>query len=526
MASARIAPRIAQGLALLTGISCGGSCPRAVPQVSPAAADLMRKVEVETKAGEIFQVLALPAPPESQCAFAVIHGAEITRLAELGGGGGKIVFASHHDTPESVFVMNEDGSELASVGGTDVRRAWPDWSPDGELIAFERGEGDGTQICVMRADGSDQRQITRDPVHNGKPAWSPDGAKIAFYSGRTGTHDVYVMNSDGTDVRPVIGSPESDEDDPDWSPDGNRIAFRSTYDGNGEIYVVNADGSNPVNLTRHPANDYDPVWSPDGTKIAFMTVRDGNFDIYVMNADGSEPTKLTDYRGWDARPAWSPDGTQIVFDSDRGGQWDIYVMNADGSDVRRLTNDRYEDHCAAWCAGGQAVKRCFIGPEGGDDGWDPALGLSRPVAVVSANGDGLASVASVELPPANRATLTCEPLGNIGPGLAGLRIGGQGLTGVVEDLARGLFPRTWQFPDTPATAAAFVFLSAETGRIVSVVASPGQSDARPEFAEGRVVLRGAFIAAYNASDPEINLISEQATEVAIDAATGAVTLVR
>ncbi|MBI1927230.1 sigma-70 family RNA polymerase sigma factor [Candidatus Poribacteria bacterium] len=85
-----------------------------------------------------------------------------------------------------------------------------------------------------------------------------------------------------------------------------KIAFTSNRDGNWEVYVMDADGKNPINLTKHPAQDTNHSWSPDGQKIAFASERDGNFEIYVMNADGSNPVNLTKNPAGDASPSWSP----------------------------------------------------------------------------------------------------------------------------------------------------------------------------------------------------------------------------
>ena len=76
--------------------------------------------------------------------------------------------------------------------------------------------------------------------------------------------------------------------------------------------------------------------APAMGKIAFTSARDGNREIYLMNPDGSDPVNLTRHRADDLDPAWSPTGAQLLFTSDRVRVRDLYVMDADGAHVRRV----------------------------------------------------------------------------------------------------------------------------------------------------------------------------------------------
>jgi Tol biopolymer transport system component len=196
--------------------------------------------------------------------------------------GATIAFASDRDgDPNEIYVMDADGSNQVRVTDNPGIDEYPTWSPDGNRIAFHctmggvnpNGAGD-FEICVISRDGSGLHRLTDTPGENTQPDWSPDGEWIAFESNRLGwpslptatpagydsetfgDEDVWVMRSDGSQQRNLTSNPLEDDSFPAWSPDGAWIVF-SRY---GQLHIVARDDVESQPLTNSPGIDNFPDW--------------------------------------------------------------------------------------------------------------------------------------------------------------------------------------------------------------------------------------------------------------------------
>ncbi len=247
-----------------------------------------------------------------------------------------------------LLVINRDGTELRRIVSTLVWVGYaPTWSPDGRQIAFSgQYKRYGAAIYTVNADGSGLARLTapRPKIEDLAPAWSPDGTQIVFERDNYGDvrgFPLIVMNPDGTGQRVVTPKTTLDALVPAWSPDGLRITFAAGQGVvNGDIFVMNRDGSAQENLTRTKSPDDDvPLFSPDGRTIVFssFTGGPGKREIHLINVAGTRHLNLTRNRAADLEPAWTSDG-RILFVSSRDGNGDIYVMTAAGAGVTNLTN--------------------------------------------------------------------------------------------------------------------------------------------------------------------------------------------
>lgn len=68
-----------------------------------------------------------------------------------------------------IRLVHPDGTGDHAIFSTPLGVLSPDWSPDGEVIAFEFESG----INVIQIDGSGLRRLTSSSGYDGDPAWGP-----------------------------------------------------------------------------------------------------------------------------------------------------------------------------------------------------------------------------------------------------------------------------------------------------------------------------------------------------------------
>jgi len=247
------------------------------------------------------------------------------------------------NSSDIVFASRRGGNigylwRISAHGGTPARIPTigkevlsPAISAQADRLAYTQ-LSDDTNIWRIDLDasgkGTSQTEVIGSTFWDGDPDYSPDGQKIAFTSGRSGGFGIWVSKSDGSSPWLLFDGGPYLTGTPRWSPDGHWIAFDSRSGtpgtgGNPDIFVISADGGHARQLTTDPAEDVAPTWSRDGRWIYFGSTRSGSMQIWKMPATGGSAVQVTRQGGFEGFE--SSDGTYLYYLKGRGipGIWRV-----------------------------------------------------------------------------------------------------------------------------------------------------------------------------------------------------------
>jgi WD40-like Beta Propeller Repeat len=211
------------------------------------------------------------------------------------------------------------------------------WSPDGSRIAFQHGgpindvwdgwcDEDLFSIWTMDSSGGSRQQV----VANGRgPEWSPNGQTLAFVR----PDGIYTVNAQGgtaTKLAQTWGNVLGMK----WSPDGSQIAYAAYVSPGYELVVLDAATGSE---TFYMQGGLEPTWSPDGSLLAYQTP---DFQPMLKALDGSftGPLPLPS-RGYVRSMDWG----QTDLDLDLAGRFRPILRFDTSEPWRPLNVERFVD---------------------------------------------------------------------------------------------------------------------------------------------------------------------------------------
>jgi Tol biopolymer transport system component/DNA-binding winged helix-turn-helix (wHTH) protein len=227
--------------------------------------------------------------------------------------GRSVIFSSNRNGHPTLWRISLDSPTEAIQVSEAGSPAWdPAVSRRGYRLAFERLMR-SLSIWQMDLTESDQRPYlavssTSDTDQGPGPQFSPDGQKLAYMSDRSGTMEIWIANRDGSN--PIQLTAVGGAGTPRWSPDSAAIVFDVASNSGPRIVFVNLQSGVPQTL----ADGVCPSFSHDGKWIYFASARLGDYQVWKVPSTGGSALQVTRHGGHAALESLD-------------GQWVFYAKN-------------------------------------------------------------------------------------------------------------------------------------------------------------------------------------------------------
>ncbi len=273
------------------------------------------------------------------------------------------VFSSRRSAAEpfAITLLNAETLEAKPLTAPPAQSEGdcrPDFSPDGQTVAFSRITQETIDIYLTNLSG-ETRRLTFDNLEIIGSAWMPDGKSLIFSSNRGGGFALWrIKTEESAAPEPLMINAEK-AFDPSISRTGNRLTFTQIQKDTNIWRVRGVKGAAsevPVQLVASSRSERNPRYSPDGQRIAYISDSSGSFEIWTSSAQGLNAVQITNFGGaFTNNPRWSPDGSQIVFDSRPDGYSDIFTINSEGGTPRRLTSGAVNNIAPSFSSDGRRI---------------------------------------------------------------------------------------------------------------------------------------------------------------------------
>lgn len=239
----------------------------------------------------------------------------------------------------NIWIVPRAGGDARRLTSFAGEASNPQFSPDGQLVAFSGQYAGNTDVYVVPSAGGEPRRLTWHPGADLVQGWTPDGRNVMFASGRatdaaTGVPRFWTVPAAGGVEEPMV-IPRANQGK--ISPDGRYVAYRmpSSWDEerrnyrggqNKAIWIMDTRSHDVVQVPwQDRTKEMDPVWV--GTNVYWISDRDGVANVYEYNMATKAIRQLTRYTDFDVKAL---DGGPNVLAFEQAG----YVHELDPSTGR------------------------------------------------------------------------------------------------------------------------------------------------------------------------------------------------
>jgi Tol biopolymer transport system component/DNA-binding winged helix-turn-helix (wHTH) protein len=266
--------------------------------------------------------------------------------------GRRMVFRRlDEQTRESSLIIaaSSGGDEkiLLARASSDGLLGLPEWSPDGNLIAF--GATDARNVCRINGINLQTGAIetlSPEKLDNCyRIAWTRDGQGLVFVGTKyaeghsTRRDQIYYLSLASGETRRLTTDGNRHQPASLGITDNDEI-LAVPFNRSSQIWQMNPNGDSrtAVQITNGLADGRAGLATLADGRIAYIARVGENLSVWLADADGQEQKQITYDPPFVEEVRGSPDGGFLVFSAAAGDQRShLFRMDADGANLRQLT---------------------------------------------------------------------------------------------------------------------------------------------------------------------------------------------
>jgi tricorn protease len=243
-----------------------------------------------------------------------------------------------------LWIAGRDGSNPRRLTAQKGQKAFPQFSPDGNWIAFSADYDGNQSVYIISREGGSPRRLTFHPAANQVRGWTPDGKNVLFASNLNTVSrritSLYTVSIEG-------GMPEAYPVDMAFrgtlSPDGKQLAFTRYYESfwtwkgyrggmTMPIWVLDLATYDHVVIPHENASDTFPCWL--GMDVYFLSDRNHTMNVFHWDAAANKVEQVTFHDDYDVRSLTSGGG---VLAYEQAGKVHLYDPQAKKSSALAIS---------------------------------------------------------------------------------------------------------------------------------------------------------------------------------------------